>query len=140
MVLPLVLCHPLLSKQVDHAVSIATEAFKSWSTTPVKERVQILFRFKTLLEKNIQELSELIHLENGKTIAESRAEIDKGIEVLEFATSFPQIYEQEKLEVSSGVDCEYKRYPLGVVLSITPFNFPAMVTDVHGRVIHEIIS
>ena len=112
---------------VDHTVSIATEAFKTWSVTPVKERVQILFRFKTLLEKNIQELSELIHRENGKTIAESRAEIDKGIEVLEFATSFPQIYEQEKLEVSSGVDCEYKRYPLGVVLSITPFNFPAMV-------------
>ena len=112
---------------VNRAVSIAAEAFKSWSTTPVKERVQVLFRFKTLLEQNIIELSELIHRENGKTLAEGRAEIEKGIEVLEFASSFPQIYEQEKLEVGSGVDCEYKRYALGVVLSISPFNFPAMV-------------
>jgi len=114
-------------KAIDHTVTMAKKAFLTWSTVPVKERVQVLFRFKGLLEKNINELSELIHKENGKTIAEGRAEIEKGIEVLEFASSLPQILGQEKLEVSSGVDCEYKRYPLGVVLSITPFNFPAMV-------------
>ncbi|MDH4092251.1 MAG: CoA-acylating methylmalonate-semialdehyde dehydrogenase [Cyclobacteriaceae bacterium] len=119
---------PAASRQTtDQAVAVAQHAFERWSVTPIKERVQVLFRFKHLLEKNIDELSNLIHRENGKTISEGRAEIEKGIEVLEFASSLPQLFEQEKLEVSSGVDCEYKRYPLGVVLSITPFNFPAMV-------------
>ncbi len=112
---------------INQCVAKAGDAFRQWSMIPVKERVQVLFRFKSLLEKNILELSELIRLENGKTLTEARAEIEKGIEVLEFATSFPQIYDQEKLEVSAGVDCESKRLPLGVVLSITPFNFPAMV-------------
>ena len=112
---------------INQCVAKAGNAFRQWSMIPVKERVQVLFRFKSLLETNILELSELIRLENGKTLTEARAEIEKGIEVLEFATSFPQIYDQEKLEVSAGVDCESKRLPLGVVLSITPFNFPAMV-------------
>ncbi|MDX2190961.1 MAG: CoA-acylating methylmalonate-semialdehyde dehydrogenase [Bacteroidota bacterium] len=112
---------------IDMAVEASKAAFESWSRTPVKERVQVLFRFKYLLEKNINELSELIQLENGKTFNESKAEIEKGIEVLEFASSLPQIYEQSTLEVSNGVDCQYKRYALGPVLSITPFNFPAMV-------------
>jgi malonate-semialdehyde dehydrogenase (acetylating) / methylmalonate-semialdehyde dehydrogenase len=109
------------------AVAAAQKAFQAWSKVPVKERVQVLFRFKSLLEKHIDELSRLIHLENGKTVAEGRAEIEKGIEVLEFATSLPQIWDQQNLEVSNGVSCQYERYPLGVVLSIVPFNFPAMV-------------
>jgi malonate-semialdehyde dehydrogenase (acetylating)/methylmalonate-semialdehyde dehydrogenase len=115
------------AETINLCVSKASEAYRLWSVISVKERAQVLFRFKSLLEKNIEELAELIKLENGKTLAEARAEIDKGIEVLEFASSFPQIYNQEKLEVSAGVDCESKRLPLGVVLSITPFNFPAMV-------------
>lgn len=114
-------------KTVNEVVACAKQAFKTWSKTPVKERVQVLFRFKTLLEIYITELSELIQRENGKTFAEAKAEIDKGIEVLEFATSLPQIWDQQTLEVSSGVTCQYERYPLGVVLSIAPFNFPAMV-------------
>ena len=109
------------------AVEKATEAYRKWSAIPVKERVQVLFRFKSLLEKHMTELSDLIRLENGKTFTEAKAEIEKGIEVLEFACSFPQIMDQERLEVSTGVDCEARRLPLGVVLSITPFNFPAMV-------------
>lgn len=112
---------------VNAAVASASQAFRQWANTPVKDRVQVLFRFKALLERDIAVLAELIHAENGKTIAEGRAEIEKGIEVLEFATSLPQIWHQEKLEVSRGVDCEYQRYPLGVVLSVVPFNFPAMV-------------
>lgn len=112
---------------VDKAVAEAQKGFQVWSKVPVKERVQVLFRFKELLEKNIHELSHLIHLENGKTVAEGRAEIEKGIEVLEFATSLPQMWDQSSLEVSNGVTCQYERYPLGVVLSIVPFNFPAMV-------------
>lgn len=112
---------------VNKAVELAQKGFEKWGKTPVKERVQVLFRFKYLLEKHIDELSELIQRENGKTFLEARAEIEKGIEVLEFASSLPQIYDQSALEVSNGVDCQYKRYPLGVVLSIVPFNFPAMV-------------
>ena len=71
-------------KTVNEVVACAKQAFKTWSKTPVKERVQVLFRFKTLLETHITELSELIQRENGKTFAEAKAEIDKGIEVLEF--------------------------------------------------------
>ena len=112
---------------IDQVVENASEAFKSWSKTPLKERVQVLFRFRNLLEKHLAELTDLIQLENGKTWAEAKAEIDKGIEVLEFATSLPQIWDDQILEVSSGVNCQYERYPIGVVLSIAPFNFPAMV-------------
>lgn len=112
---------------VDNAVAAAKQAFASWSEVPVKDRVQVLFRFKQLVERDINVIAELVSQENGKTHAESKAEIEKGLEVTEFATSLPQIYNQELLEVSRGVDCMSRRYPLGVVGGITPFNFPAMV-------------
>lgn len=112
---------------VARAVSSATEAFHAWGQLPVKERVQVLFRFKHLLEKDINSIADLVSSENGKTHQEAKAEIEKGIEVTEFATSLPQILQQETLEVSRGVECEQKRFPLGVVAGITPFNFPAMV-------------
>lgn len=113
--------------EIDQAVSKAQAAFLEWGTLPVKQRVQILFKFKQLLENDIDEISDLVSQENGKTHAESKAEVAKGIEVTEFATSLPQILQQETLEVSRGVYCEQKRFPLGVVAGITPFNFPAMV-------------
>jgi malonate-semialdehyde dehydrogenase (acetylating)/methylmalonate-semialdehyde dehydrogenase len=112
---------------VDRAVQTASRAFDSWSATPVKERVQPLFRFKQLVEENIAELSALVTAENGKTLAESEAGIRKGLEVVEFATALPNLIAGEILEVSAGVDCFARRYPLGVVAGITPFNFPAMV-------------
>ncbi len=112
---------------VDKAVISALEAFRTWGQMPVKERVQVLFRFKHLLEKNIDSVADLVSKENGKTHQEAKAEIEKGIEVTEFATSLPQIMKQETLEVSRGVECEERRVPLGVVAGITPFNFPAMV-------------
>ncbi len=114
-------------KTVSLAVSCAENAFSKWSVVPVKERIQVLLKFKTLLELNIDLLCNSIHNENGKTISEAKAELEKGIEVIEFAASLPQILAQEKLEVSTGVECESVRVPLGVTLSITPFNFPAMV-------------
>ena len=80
-----------------------------------------------LLEKNIDELAKLIQLENGKTYGEAKAEIEKGIELCEFAVSMPQIIVNEVQEVSKGVECKVERKPLGVVASITPFNFPSMV-------------
>jgi len=113
--------------EVDAAVSRAKQAFAEWGITPVKERVQPLFRFKQLVETNIRELSELVTAENGKTVAESEAGIRKGLEVVEFATALPVLGQGGKLEVSRGVDCYTRRYPLGVVAGITPFNFPAMV-------------
>jgi malonate-semialdehyde dehydrogenase (acetylating) / methylmalonate-semialdehyde dehydrogenase len=112
---------------IDAAVKRAAEAFKTWGSTPVKERVQPLFRFKQLVEDNIAELSASVTAENGKTFGESEAGIRKGLEVLEYAVALPAIGQGGLLEVSSGVDCFSRKYPLGVVAGITPFNFPAMV-------------
>jgi malonate-semialdehyde dehydrogenase (acetylating)/methylmalonate-semialdehyde dehydrogenase len=112
---------------VQRAVKTAKEAFTTWSVTPVKERVQPLFRYKALCEKHLLELSESVSRENGKTVAEARAGLEKGLEVVEYACSAPQLLTGEILEVSTGVDCATRRYPLGVCVGITPFNFPAMV-------------
>lgn len=114
---------------LNEAVVSAQEAFPSWSATPIKERVQVLFNYRTLLQKYREELTELIHLENGKIKSEAAAEIDKAIELTEFAVSLPQLIPGEILEVSKGVDCKMERMPLGVVASITPFNFPCMVPN-----------
>lgn len=114
---------------VDEAVKTASAAFEEWSQKTLKERVQVFFKYKQLLEENMDELSELIQEENGKTFGEAKAEIEKSIEVTEFACSLPQIASGEIQEVSRGVECRINRAPLGVVASITPFNFPSMVPN-----------
>lgn len=111
------------------AVKAAKAAFPAWSKTPIKERVQVFFRYKYLLEKHMEELAALCTEENGKTLSESIAEIEKCIELTEFATSLPQLVTGEVLEVSKGVECRTEHVPLGVVASIVPFNFPAMVPN-----------
>lgn len=116
-------------KDLDDAVKAAQAAFPAWSKTPIKERVQVFFRYKFLLEKHLKELAELCSEENGKTYGESVAEIEKCIELTEFATSLPQLVQGELLEVSKGVECRTEHAPLGVVASIVPFNFPAMVPN-----------
>ena len=115
--------------ELEKAVTAATAAFHGWSKTPIKERVQVFFRYKTLLEKHMHELAALCSEENGKTHGESVAEIEKCIELTEFATSLPQLVTGEILEVSKGVECRTEYVPLGVVASIVPFNFPAMVPN-----------
>src|SRR5437660_4608337 len=115
--------------EVDRAVQAAQKAFPAWAATPIKERVQVFFRYKALLEKNIDELAKLVTEENGKTDSEARAEVLKSAELTEFACSLPQITAGEVLEVSRGVECRVERYPVGVVASITPFNFPNMVPN-----------
>ena len=121
---------PLSSeKDLNHAVNSAYTAFASWSRTPIKERVQVFFRYKFLLEKNIKELAGLVQQENGKTLDEAIAEIEKCIELTEFACSLPQLVTGEVLEVSKGVECRTEHVPLGVVASIVPFNFPSMVPN-----------
>ena len=117
------------SADLDAAVAAAKKAFPAWSKTPIKERVQVFFKYKTLLEKNLKELAELCSEENGKTYGESVAEIEKCIELTEFATSLPQLVTGEILEVSRGVECRTEHVALGVVASIVPFNFPSMVPN-----------
>lgn len=117
------------ARDVDEAVQAAKSAFPAWSAMPIKERVQVFYKYKYLLEKHMQELAELVHKENGKIMSEAIAEIEKSIEVTEFACSMPQLTSGEILEVSRGVECRIDRYPVGVVASITPFNFPAMVPN-----------
>lgn len=121
---------PLSNNQdLDAAVQAAKAAFPIWSRTPIKERVQVFFRYKALLEKNLNELALLVQEENGKTYDEAVAEIEKGAELSEFACSLPQLIPGEVLEVSRGVECRTEHVPLGVVASIVPFNFPSMVPN-----------
>ena len=116
-------------RDLDMALRAGQDAFHSYRRTPIKEKVQVFFRYKTLLEKNLESLAALCSEENGKTISESVAEIEKCIELTEFATSLPQLVTGEILEVSRGVECRTEEVPLGVVASIVPFNFPAMVPN-----------
>jgi malonate-semialdehyde dehydrogenase (acetylating)/methylmalonate-semialdehyde dehydrogenase len=118
---------PAGAELVSDAVAAAASAFASWSRTPVKERVQPLFRFKQLVEQRMDEIAALVTSENGKTLEESEAGIRRGLEVVEFATSLPGLLAGDLLEVSAGVDGYTRRLPLGVTAGITPFNFPAMV-------------
>jgi malonate-semialdehyde dehydrogenase (acetylating) / methylmalonate-semialdehyde dehydrogenase len=112
---------------VTDAVEAARAAFGGWGALPVKERVQPLFRFKSLVERHIGDLASLVSRENGKTPAEAEAGIRRGLEVVEYAVGAPALLAGSLLEVSAGVDCYTRREPLGVVAGITPFNFPAMV-------------
>jgi malonate-semialdehyde dehydrogenase (acetylating) / methylmalonate-semialdehyde dehydrogenase len=117
------------ASELNFAVAAAKSAFPAWSKTPIKERVQVFFRYKFLLENNLRELAQLVHEENGKTMDEAIAEIEKCIELTEFACSLPQLVTGEVLEVSKGVECRTEHVPLGVVASIVPFNFPSMVPN-----------
>jgi len=115
--------------ELDAAVESAKAAFDGWSKTTIKERVQVFFRYRYLLEKYFDELTALVSEENGKTWDEARAEVEKSIELTEFACSMPQLVSGEILEVSKGVECRVEHFPLGVVASIVPFNFPLMVPN-----------
>lgn len=112
---------------LDKAVMAAQKAFVGWSGTPIKERTAIMFKFREILLRDMDQIAQVISLENGKLISEAKAGLLKGIEVLEFALSLQNTEPGGKMEVSRGVFCEFRREPLGVVASITPFNFPAMV-------------
>lgn len=117
------------AEELNAAVQSAKNAFESWSKTPIKERVQVFFRYRALLERDLDELTKLVSEENGKTYDEAKAEVEKSIELTEFACSMPQLVSGEILEVSKGVECRTEHFPLGVVASIVPFNFPLMVPN-----------
>ncbi|NNV54601.1 CoA-acylating methylmalonate-semialdehyde dehydrogenase [Limnovirga soli] len=118
-----------VAADMDAAVKAANAAFAGWSKTPIKERVQVFFRYKNLLHQHMDELSQLICEENGKTMDEAIAEVEKSIELTEFACSLPQLVTGEILEVSRGIECRTTYAAVGVVASIVPFNFPAMVPN-----------
>ena len=110
------------------AVQAAAAAFPEWRRTPAEDRIQPLFRLRHLLEQNADALARTITLENGKTLAEARAEMRRAVENVEVACGVPSLMQGYNLEdVARGVDEIMIRQPLGVVAAITPFNFPAMV-------------
>ena len=114
--------------EVNAAVAAASAAFPGWRRTPPQERIQFLFRFRRLLEEHADEIVRLTTQENGKTLTESRAELQRGIENVEVACGIPILMQGYNLEdVASGIDEMMIRQPLGVVAAIAPFNFPAMI-------------
>ncbi len=113
---------------VARAVTAARAAFDGWSQTPATRRASILFRFRELIVENIERLAAVITSEHGKTLADARGEMQRGLEVVEFACGIPHLLLGEHSEnVATGVDSYSKRQPLGVCAGISPFNFPAMV-------------
>src|ERR1700761_9416764 len=114
--------------EVDEAVVIAVEAQKEWAAFNPQRRARVMMRFVDLVNKRADELAELLSLEHGKTIADSRGDIQRGIEVIEFAIGIPHLLKGEHTEgAGTGIDVYSLRQPLGVVAGITPFNFPAMI-------------
>jgi len=116
------------AREVDAAVKAAVAAYASWSRTAVMERVRLMFRFKALLEDHLEDLAAIITRHHGKTLDESRGEVRRGIEVVDFACGAPTLLQGRTLrDVSAGVDQDLYRYPVGVCAGIPPFNFPVMI-------------
>ncbi|HEU4463809.1 MAG TPA: CoA-acylating methylmalonate-semialdehyde dehydrogenase [Gemmatimonadota bacterium] len=113
---------------VDRAVDAAARAYPAWSRTPLGSRANVLFRFRELIRSGAEDLARTIVREHGKVLADARGEVQRGLEVVEFACGIPQLLKGEFSEnVSTNVDSWSIRQPLGVVAGITPFNFPVMV-------------
>ena len=112
----------------DQAVQLATDAFQSWSQTTLIQRAHILFSFRALLERHQLELARLITLEHGKTLADAKGSIARGIEVVEFYCGLlSQSQGVFSANVATAIDCLTLRQPLGVCAGVSPFNFPVMV-------------
>ena len=113
---------------VDRAVTAARAALDAWSETSPSNRARVMFRFKELLERNVDALASLITQEHGKVFSDAKGEVQRGIEVVEFACGAPQLLKTQYSEnIGGGIDNFSLRQPLGVVAGITPFNFPVMV-------------
>jgi malonate-semialdehyde dehydrogenase (acetylating) / methylmalonate-semialdehyde dehydrogenase len=113
---------------VDRAVRSAHEAFLKWRDVPVVDRVQVLYRYKTLLEAHAAEVAGILTRENGKTVDDAKAEVRRMIQMVEVACGMPSLMMGDSLnDVAQGIDCKTVRQPIGVCAGITPFNFPAMV-------------
>ena len=125
---------PLSSvEEVNQAVANAKAAFPAWHATPPLKRARIMFRFLELLNRNADKLARELSREHGKTHDDAMGEVQRGLEVVEFACGIPQLLKGEfSRNVGPGIDSYGDRQALGVVAGITPFNFPAMVPKI-GR-------
>ncbi|HEY9554717.1 CoA-acylating methylmalonate-semialdehyde dehydrogenase [Allosphingosinicella sp.] len=113
---------------LDKAVKIAVEAQHGWAATNPQRRARVMFKYKELVEKNIEELALLLASEHGKVIADARGDVQRGLDVIEFACGIPHALKGEYTQgAGPGIDVYSMRQPLGVVAGITPFNFPAMI-------------
>ena len=109
-------------EDVDHAVQSAHAGYLKWRDVPVVDRVQVLYRYKALLETHAAELAEILTAENGKTLDDAKAEVRRGIQMVEVACGMPSLMLGDSLnDVSAGIDCKTIRQPLGVCVGITPF-------------------
>jgi malonate-semialdehyde dehydrogenase (acetylating)/methylmalonate-semialdehyde dehydrogenase len=116
------------TEDVDAAVQAAAKALPGWAGTNPQRRARVMFEFKRLVEANMQPLAELLSSEHGKVVADSKGDIQRGLEVIEFACGIPHALKGEYTEgAGPGIDVYSMRQPLGVVAGITPFNFPAMI-------------
>ncbi len=120
---------PMAGKtDVDTAVASAAKAQRDWAAFNPQRRARVLMRFIELVNEHVDELAEMLSLEHGKTLADSRGDIQRGIEVIEFCIGIPHLLKGEYSEgAGPGIDVYSLRQPLGVVAGITPFNFPAMI-------------
>ena len=115
-------------EQVDEACAAAARAFPGWRATPAPDRAHVLFKFRELLEKNFSDVAHSIVRENGKLLSEARGSLRRGLDVVDFACGIPsQMMGQTLTDVSRDVDCLTIREPMGVVVGIPPFNFPALI-------------
>jgi malonate-semialdehyde dehydrogenase (acetylating) / methylmalonate-semialdehyde dehydrogenase len=116
------------AEEVNRAAKAAHAAWMEWREVPVVDRVQPLYRFKALLEKNVREVATILTRENGKTLEDALTEVKRGVQMVEVACGMPTLMMGDSLnDVAKGIDCRTIRQPLGVCAGITPFNFPAMV-------------
>ncbi len=116
------------AEDVDRTVRAAHEAFLKWRDVPVIDRVQVLYRFKTLLEQHAAEVAGILTSENGKTADDAKMEVRRAIQMVEVACGMPSLMMGDSLnDVAREIDCKTIRQPIGVCVGITPFNFPAMV-------------
>jgi malonate-semialdehyde dehydrogenase (acetylating)/methylmalonate-semialdehyde dehydrogenase len=114
--------------EVEHAVTVAEAAQPAWAAINPQRRTRVLFRFLELVQGQLDDLATLLSSENGKTLADSRGDLQRGLEVVEFACGIPHLLKGEFSESAGpGIDIFSMRQPLGVVAGITPFNFPAMI-------------
>ncbi|MCA9619609.1 MAG: aldehyde dehydrogenase family protein, partial [Myxococcales bacterium] len=113
--------------EVEAAVKAASAALGAWRDLPIRERAMVMYGLRQRMLDNLDELSWLVSHENGKTFDESKAEVLKGVECVEYGCSLPNLAAGDQLDVSRGVNCQVVYEPLGIVAGITPFNFPNMV-------------
>ncbi len=115
-------------EEMARAVDAAQKAFPAWAAVNPQKRARVMFRFKELVEKDMEHLATLISSEHGKTLPDARGDVQRGLEVVEFACGIPHLQKGEYTEAAGpGIDVYSMRQPLGVVAGITPFNFPAMI-------------